>query len=69
MTKLITITDVVYRTSLPATVVKRMVAATELPAPRAIEGKAMLWAEADIEHWIETRPVAEISMRAKIAKH
>lgn len=49
---------VMAATGLKKTALYRAISRGEFPAPRKIGLRAVAWRRADVERWIETRPVA-----------
>jgi prophage regulatory protein len=46
--------------SLSTATVKRLVAAGDLPKPRALTGKRVGWLAREIEAWAESRPASTV---------
>jgi prophage regulatory protein len=46
--------------SLSTATVKRLVAAGDLPKPRALTGKRVAWLVRELEEWADARPVADM---------
>ncbi|KFG94402.1 hypothetical protein GQ56_0126455 [Burkholderia paludis] len=46
--------------SLSETIIKKMVASKEFPAPRALSKKRVGWLVRELEEWAEKRPISEM---------
>ncbi|WP_235362735.1 helix-turn-helix transcriptional regulator [Burkholderia sp. A9] len=54
--------------SLSETIIKKMVATKEFPAPRAISKKRVGWLVRELEEWAETRPISEMLPPDRVVK-
>ncbi|MDF3116324.1 AlpA family phage regulatory protein [Burkholderia semiarida] len=52
--------QVAKATSLSETIIKKMVASKEFPAPRAISKKRVAWLVRELDEWAEMRPISDI---------
>ncbi len=56
MGRMLRFPEIIERTGLSRTTIWRQVRAGEFPAPVALSGNAVGWHDAEINHWLNTRP-------------